>query len=69
MQVRGSTAVAKRELAGKSLLIIDDVSATGATLREMIRVLSGLDAAVLAGLVFASSRREMPVSSPENSEK
>lgn len=69
MQVRGSTAVAKRELVGKSLLIIDDVSATGATLREMIRVLSGLDAAVLAGLVFASSRREMPVSSPENSEK
>jgi hypothetical protein len=69
MQVRGSTAVAKRELSGKDLLIIDDVSATGATLREMIRVLSGLDATVLAGLVFASSRRETPVSGPQNFEK
>lgn len=69
MQIRGSAAVAKRELAGKGLLIVDDVSATGATLREMIRVLSGLDAAVLAGLVFASSRRETPLSSPQICEK
>lgn len=69
MQVRGSQAVAKHELAGKGLAIVDDVSATGATLREMIRVLSGLDATVIAGLVFASSRREMTATTLDNSEK
>lgn len=50
------TSAAARELSGAAVVLVDDVTATGSTLREMVRVLQHAGAEILAGFVFASSQ-------------
>lgn len=58
MRLRGDTETTRKELSSSALVLVDDVTATGATLKEMLRVLQGCGAPVLGGLVFASAHRE-----------
>lgn len=44
------------ELSGVAAVLVDDVSATGSTLREMARVLQGVGTEILGGFVFATSQ-------------
>ena len=46
------------DVSGKTLLLIDDIVTTGATLSECCRVLKGAGAARVACAAFASPRNE-----------
>lgn len=46
-------------LGGVVVVLVDDVSATGSTLREMARVLRAAGARVIAGFVFATGQRSV----------
>ena len=46
------------EIAGKHLLLIDDVAATGSTLAECARVLRESGAASVSALVYARSKNQ-----------
>ena len=46
------------EIAGKHLLLIDDVAATGSTLAECARVLRESGAAGVSALVYARSKNQ-----------
>jgi ComF family protein len=49
--------VSKLNLSGKSVIVVDDIMASGATLNEMARVLKRSGAATVTNLVVASAKR------------
>lgn len=58
--VRGSL-MARRPLAGASVILIDDLVTTGATLREMHRALCAAGARILGAATLAHTPRRFPL--------
>ena len=57
----GSLRVVKESIAGRRIILLDDVATTGATLHECARALTEAGATVLGAVVVAHTERRIPL--------